>query len=127
MRDCLERRLINCFSRTARSIQRLDHSCDDVYYLSDYPKGTPSDGRGVLGLVRHAGAAFGPTISGWVLENMNWQWLFLMNIPIGLVAIWFVYAYSLLPDERSEELRRTWFFDGHCEQFVFAACAGSRT
>ncbi|WP_419871551.1 DHA2 family efflux MFS transporter permease subunit [Candidatus Pristimantibacillus sp. PTI5] len=45
------------------------------------------------GLSAMLAPAFGPTISGWILENMNWQWLFLMNIPIGLVAIGFVYAY----------------------------------
>lgn len=45
------------------------------------------------GLSAMLAPAFGPTISGWILENMNWQWLFLMNIPIGLIAIGFVYAY----------------------------------
>ncbi|MDQ0058620.1 DHA2 family efflux MFS transporter permease subunit [Paenibacillus harenae] len=45
------------------------------------------------GLSAMLAPAFGPTISGWVLENLNWQWLFLMNIPIGLIAIGFVYAY----------------------------------
>ncbi|OMF20422.1 MFS transporter [Paenibacillus sp. FSL H8-0548] len=45
------------------------------------------------GLSAMLAPAFGPTISGWILEHMNWQWLFLMNIPIGLIAIGFVYAY----------------------------------
>ncbi|MFC5530395.1 DHA2 family efflux MFS transporter permease subunit [Cohnella yongneupensis] len=31
--------------------------------------------------------AFGPTLAGWILQNYDWQWLFLMNIPIGLIAI----------------------------------------
>ncbi|WP_268795772.1 DHA2 family efflux MFS transporter permease subunit [Paenibacillus sp. Soil522] len=45
------------------------------------------------GLSAMLAPAFGPTISGWVLENLNWHWLFLMNIPIGMIAILFVYAY----------------------------------
>ncbi|MNI19201.1 Multidrug export protein EmrB [compost metagenome] len=45
------------------------------------------------GLAAMLAPAFGPTISGWILQNFNWQWLFLMNIPIGLIAIWFVAAY----------------------------------
>ncbi|MCD9020797.1 MDR family MFS transporter [Cohnella silvisoli] len=45
------------------------------------------------GLSAMLAPAFGPTISGWLLQNFDWQWLFLMNIPIGLIAIAFVYAY----------------------------------
>ncbi|BBI31655.1 DHA2 family efflux MFS transporter permease subunit [Cohnella abietis] len=45
------------------------------------------------GLSAMLAPAFGPTISGWILQNFDWQWLFLMNIPIGLLAIAFVFAY----------------------------------
>jgi EmrB/QacA subfamily drug resistance transporter len=45
------------------------------------------------GLAAMLAPAFGPTLSGWILQNFDWQWLFLMNIPIGLIAIAFVYAY----------------------------------
>ncbi|MBP1964529.1 MDR family MFS transporter [Paenibacillus aceris] len=31
--------------------------------------------------------AFGPTIGGWLTETYGWQTLFLMNIPIGIIAI----------------------------------------
>ncbi|GFZ84878.1 MFS transporter [Paenibacillus marchantiophytorum] len=34
--------------------------------------------------------AIGPTLSGWLLQNWSWHWLFLMNIPVGLVAIFLV-------------------------------------
>jgi len=45
------------------------------------------------GLSAMLAPAFGPTVSGWLLQNFDWQWLFLMNIPIGLIAIFCVYAY----------------------------------
>ncbi|WP_256758914.1 DHA2 family efflux MFS transporter permease subunit [Cohnella sp. WQ 127256] len=45
------------------------------------------------GLSAMLAPAFGPTISGWILQNFDWQWLFLMNIPIGIIAIVCVYAY----------------------------------
>lgn len=31
--------------------------------------------------------AIGPTFSGWLLQYASWHWLFLINIPVGLVAI----------------------------------------
>jgi EmrB/QacA subfamily drug resistance transporter len=37
--------------------------------------------------------AFGPTVSGWLLQKFAWEWLFLINIPICLIAIVLVAAY----------------------------------
>jgi EmrB/QacA subfamily drug resistance transporter len=31
--------------------------------------------------------AFGPTLSGWLIQYYSWKWLFFINVPIGLVAI----------------------------------------
>ena len=28
----------------------------------------------------------GPTLGGWLCVNYNWRWIFLINVPIGLVA-----------------------------------------
>ncbi|WP_312029555.1 DHA2 family efflux MFS transporter permease subunit [Paenibacillus sedimenti] len=39
--------------------------------------------------------AIGPTLSGWLLQNWSWHWLFLMNIPVGIVAI--VLVLKLIP------------------------------
>jgi len=34
--------------------------------------------------------AIGPTISGWLIQYFNWQAIFIMNIPIGIIAIIFI-------------------------------------
>jgi EmrB/QacA subfamily drug resistance transporter len=34
--------------------------------------------------------AIGPTFAGWLLQNWSWEWLFLMNIPVGFIAIFLV-------------------------------------
>ncbi|GGD92857.1 MDR family MFS transporter [Paenibacillus nasutitermitis] len=31
--------------------------------------------------------AIGPTLSGWLLDNVSWQWLFWMNVPIGIIGV----------------------------------------
>jgi EmrB/QacA subfamily drug resistance transporter len=31
--------------------------------------------------------AFGPTLSGWLIQYYSWKWLFFINVPIGLLAI----------------------------------------
>lgn len=45
------------------------------------------------GLASMMAPAFGPTLAGWLLQHYEWQWLFLMNIPIGLIAILCVAMY----------------------------------
>lgn len=43
---------------------------------------------------------FGPTIGGLLLEHAGWQWIFLINLPIGLLGL--ALAIRLLPsDERT--------------------------
>ncbi len=31
--------------------------------------------------------AIGPVLGGWITDNYNWRWVFLINIPIGLLSI----------------------------------------
>jgi MFS transporter, DHA2 family, multidrug resistance protein len=32
--------------------------------------------------------AIGPVLGGWITDNYNWRWVFLINIPIGLLSMW---------------------------------------
>jgi len=29
--------------------------------------------------------AIGPTVGGWITDNWDWRWVFLLNVPVGLV------------------------------------------
>ncbi|EFM11179.1 drug resistance transporter, EmrB/QacA subfamily [Paenibacillus curdlanolyticus YK9] len=58
-----------------------------------FPKEKQAMAIALWGLASMLAPAFGPTLSGWMLENFAWEWLFIMNIPIGLIAILFVVAY----------------------------------
>jgi len=31
--------------------------------------------------------ALGPTLSGWLIQTLGWKWNFLINIPIGIIAM----------------------------------------
>lgn len=45
--------------------------------------------------------AFGPTLGGWLTEYFGWRSLFLLNLPIGLVAI--SVAFKCLPFQRASK------------------------
>jgi DHA2 family multidrug resistance protein len=31
--------------------------------------------------------AIGPVLGGWITDNYNWRWVFLINIPVGLLSL----------------------------------------
>ena len=41
----------------------------------------------------------GPPLGGWLIRSFGWEWLFLINVPVGLAAIGL--AAILLPRDRS--------------------------
>lgn len=51
----------------------------------------------------------GPMIAGAILQYASWRWLFLVNLPIGLIAL--VLVVLFLPNDRDETTRRSldWF------------------
>ncbi|EMR8941870.1 MFS transporter [Yersinia enterocolitica] len=51
-----------------------------------YPKAQLGRGIGINALIVAVSAAAGPTIAAAVLSVASWQWLFAINVPIGLVA-----------------------------------------
>ena len=35
--------------------------------------------------------SIGPTLGGWITDNYTWRWIFLMNLPVGILALLLVY------------------------------------
>jgi DHA2 family lincomycin resistance protein-like MFS transporter len=74
-------------------------------------KTIPMEHRGklmsILGLPMLFAPAIGPSLSGWIIEYYNWHTVFLINVPIGVVAI--IMAVMLLPSfEHDSSARIDW-------------------
>jgi EmrB/QacA subfamily drug resistance transporter len=41
---------------------------------------------------------FGPTLGGLLVQHVGWQWIFFVNLPIGIAAV--IAAFRLLPAEK---------------------------
>jgi DHA2 family multidrug resistance protein len=54
------------------------------------------------GVVVIVGPIFGPTLGGWITDDYSWHWVFLINVPIGILSLVLV---SLFVDE-PEALKR---------------------
>ncbi|MFF7340307.1 DHA2 family efflux MFS transporter permease subunit [Streptomyces sp. NPDC008163] len=54
----------------------------------------------VLGIPMLLGPIFGPILGGWLIDIASWHWIFLINLPIGAIAL--VYAALVLPKDHVE-------------------------
>ena len=60
----------------------------------------PSDrGRwqGLVGAAIGVGAGLGPLTGGWIADNVDWPWVFIVSLPFGLVALVVVLATLHVP------------------------------
>jgi MFS transporter, DHA2 family, multidrug resistance protein len=68
-----------------------------------------STASGIFSLGIIIGPSIGPVMGGYIVDNLSWQWIFYVNIPIGLMAAILSYFY-LRPTKRSTDSRTIdWF------------------
>jgi DHA2 family multidrug resistance protein len=46
-----------------------------------------ADMMAILGLGTILGPVLGPVIGGWLTQNLDWRWVFLVNLPLGAIAL----------------------------------------
>jgi len=44
------------------------------------------------------GPILGPMLGGWLTENLDWRWVFFINLPVGVFALYGIWRY--LPENR---------------------------
>jgi DHA2 family multidrug resistance protein len=60
---------------------------------------------GIFSLGIIIGPSIGPVMGGYIVDNLSWQWIFYVNIPIGLMAALLSFIY-LRPTKGSSDDRR---------------------
>ncbi|MGG6432641.1 MDR family MFS transporter [Anoxybacillus sp. D401a] len=43
--------------------------------------------QGVFGGVFGLASILGPQVGGWIVDSLNWRWVFYINLPVGILAI----------------------------------------
>ncbi|RWK51967.1 MFS transporter [Mesorhizobium sp.] len=64
------------------------------------PKARTGSAMGLLGTMSAIGTALGPSLGGLLIAGAGWRAIFLINVPLGLLA--FGLAYRHLPADRRE-------------------------
>ncbi len=60
------------------------------------------------GIVVVVAPVLGPLLGGWITDNFTWRWCFLINVPIGIVTLFFLsFLLQDNPNQRRIKLRET--------------------
>jgi EmrB/QacA subfamily drug resistance transporter len=54
---------------------------------------------GVVAMPAMLGPILGPVVGGLILQNLHWSWIFLVNVPIGVIA--FIAGWRMIPETES--------------------------
>lgn len=52
-----------------------------------YPPSDRGKMQGALGAVFALASIIGPFVGGWIVDNIDWRWVFYVNLPFGAAAI----------------------------------------
>ncbi len=56
--------------------------------FSRYPRRQHGLAGAFVGIAGVTGPLLGPTIGGYLIDWASWHWIFLINVPLGLLAAW---------------------------------------
>ena len=84
--------------------------------LDAFPRERQGAAMTLFGLAVLIAPVLGPTLGGWITDTYNWRWCFLINVPVGVVALGACYAVLRDPDylvaQRAELRKEPFHFDG---------------
>jgi DHA2 family multidrug resistance protein len=69
----------------------------DINPPQNHPRAMAMFGMGVM-----IGPILGPVLGGWLTDNFNWRWVFLVNLPVGVICTLMLLRYM----PRSELVKR---------------------
>ena len=61
-----------------------------------FPPEKISTANAIFGMGIIMGPTFGPALGGFITDNLNWHWIFFVNIPIGFIAT--ILAWTFVTD-----------------------------
>jgi EmrB/QacA subfamily drug resistance transporter len=64
------------------------------------PRDKIGSGMGIFGIALLVAPAIGPTLGGYLVEYVDWRWIFTINLPIGVIGM--ILAFFILPEFQSK-------------------------
>jgi MFS transporter, DHA2 family, multidrug resistance protein len=55
--------------------------------VGSFPLNKRGMAMAVYGMGVMSAPIIGPTLGGWITDNFSWRWIFLINIPVGVISV----------------------------------------
>jgi MFS transporter, DHA2 family, multidrug resistance protein len=72
--------------------------------VDSFPRGKQGMAMAIYGMGVVVAPTLGPTLGGWITDNYTWRWIFLLNVPVGILSVIMI---SLLISDPVHIVRRT--------------------
>src|SRR3954449_11757968 len=71
--------------------------------IDSFPKEKQGTALTLFGIAALIAPIVGPALGGWLCVNHDWRWIFLINVPVGLVALMASFALVTDPEYLKKE------------------------
>lgn len=76
------------------------------------PKERTGSAMGLLGSMSAIGTALGPSLGGLLISGLGWRSIFFVNLPLGILALVYVYRYLPVDSRREYSVRNGFDYSG---------------
>jgi len=72
--------------------------------VDSFPREKQGMAMAIYGMGVVVAPTLGPTLGGWITDNYSWRWIFLLNVPVGVVSVIMI---ALLISDPPHMVRKT--------------------
>jgi MFS transporter, DHA2 family, multidrug resistance protein len=70
--------------------------------VDSFPREKQGMAMAIYGMGVVVAPTIGPTLGGWITDNYSWRWIFLLNVPVGIISLLMI---SMLIVDRASVVR----------------------
>jgi DHA2 family multidrug resistance protein len=79
---------------------------EQAILADSFPPAKRGQAFAIYGIAVVVAPVIGPTLGGWIADTYSWHWIFLINVPMGLISLFLVGTLVSEPSGAEEERER---------------------
>jgi len=76
--------------------------------VETFPREELPFANAIYGMTVVIGPTIGPTLGGWITDHLSWNWIFYVNLPMGILATALAWSFLPAPKHDSKAQSMDW-------------------